>query len=56
MKLSKLHALIDRAIGTKGVFNRIPAWWMNKILSTIADGYIPISQDFSNDFNEDFAI
>ena len=56
MKLSKLHALIDRAIGTKGVFNRIPAWWMNKILSDIVDNMIPISRDFSNDFNEDFSI
>ena len=56
MKLSKLHALIDRAIGTKGVFNRIPAWWMNKILSELADSFIPISQDYSNDFNEDFSI
>ena len=56
MKLSKLHALIDKAIGTKGIFNRIPAWWMNKILSEIADSYIPISQDFNNDFNEDFSI
>lgn len=56
MKLSKLHSLIDKAIGTKGVFNRLPAWWMNKILSELADSFIPISQDFTNDFNEDFSI
>ena len=53
-----LHELIDRAIGKKGVF-RIPSWWMYKILSTIVsemDGMITQQHDFSNDFNDDFAI
>lgn len=56
MKLSKLHELIDKVIGTKGVFKRLPAWWMNKILSEITDNMIPLSREFSDEFNEDFAI
>lgn len=55
MRLSKLHDLIDRAIGKKGVL-KIPAWWMNKILSDITNNMVPISRDFNNDFNEDFTI
>lgn len=53
-----IQELIDRAVGKKGVF-RIPSWWMHKILTSIAsnlDEIVPISHDFSNDFNEDFAI
>lgn len=53
-----LQEIIDKAVGKKGVF-RIPSWWMHKILSTMAeelDNVIPLSHDFSNDFNEDFAI
>ena len=58
MKLSKLHDLIDRAIGKKGVL-KTPAWWMNKILSEIADkteDSIPLQHQFSDEFNEDFSI
>ena len=54
----RLQEMIDRAVGKSGVF-RIPSWWMHKILTTITtdlDGMIPQSHDFSNDFNEDFAI
>ena len=58
MKLTKLQALIDRAIGKKGVL-RTPAWWMNKILSEIADkteDSIPLQHQFSDEFNNDFSI
>ena len=55
MNTDKLQALIDKVVGKKGVF-RAPSWWMNKILSELADSFIPISQDYSNDFNEDFSI
>ena len=58
MTLDKLKALIDRAIGKKGVFNRLPAWWMNKILSEIVDkteDSIPIQHQFSDEFNNDFS-
>lgn len=54
----KLQEIIDRAVGKTGIF-RIPSWWMHKILSTIVgelDGMIPQSQDFNNDYNDDFAI
>lgn len=56
--MATLQELIDRAVGKQGVF-RIPAWWMHKILSTIAEdllGMIPQSHSFNNDFNDDFAI
>jgi hypothetical protein len=56
MTTQELKQYIDKAIGTKGVFNRLPAWWMNKTLSELADSFIPISQDFTNDFNENFSI
>ena len=58
MKLSKLHALIDRAIGKKGIL-RIPAWWMNKILSELlnkTEDSIPLQHQFSDEFNNDFSI
>lgn len=53
-----LSEIIDRAVGKKGIF-RIPSWWMHKILTSIVgslDEMIPLSHDFSNDFNDDFAI
>ena len=58
MKTSKLHALIDRAIGKKGIL-RIPAWWMNKILSELlnkTEDSIPLQHQFSDEFNNDFSI
>lgn len=56
--MATIQELIDRAVGKKGVF-RIPSWWMHKILSSIVgemDGMITMPHDFSNDFNDDFAI
>lgn len=56
--MTTIQELIDRAVGKQGIF-RIPAWWMHKILSRIAEdlnGMIPQEHDFSNDFNDDFAI
>lgn len=53
-----LQELIDRTVGKKGLF-RISAWWMHKILSSIVeelDGVILQGNDFSIDFNNDFAI
>lgn len=58
MKTSKLQALIDRAIGKKGIL-RIPAWWMNKILSELlnkTEDSIPLQHQFSDEFNNDFSI
>lgn len=55
MSTNKLHALIDRAIGKKGIL-RVPSWWMNKILSEITGTMIPIQKEFTNEFNEDFTI
>lgn len=58
MNADKIHALIDRAIGKKGVL-KLPAWWMNKILSEIADkteDCIPLQHQFSDEFNNDFSI
>lgn len=58
MNTDKLQALIDRAIGKKGIL-RVPAWWMNKILSEIADkteDSIPLQHQFSDEFNNDFSI
>ena len=54
MNTDKLQALIDKVVGKKGVF-RAPSWWLHKILSEITDNMIPISQDYSNDFNDDFS-
>lgn len=56
--MTTIQELIDRAVGKQGIF-RIPAWWMHKILSSIAEelnSMISQEQDFSNDFNDDFAI
>lgn len=58
MKTSKLQSLIDRAIGKKGIL-RIPAWWMNKILSELlnkTEDSIPLQHQFSDEFNNDFSI
>ena len=58
MNADKLQALIDRAIGKKGIL-RIPAWWMNKILSELlnkTEDSIPLQHQFSDEFNNDFSI
>lgn len=58
MNTDKLQALIDRAIGKKGIL-RIPAWWMNKILSELlnkTEDSIPLQHQFSDEFNNDFSI
>jgi hypothetical protein len=58
MNTDKLQALIDRAIGKKGVL-KLPAWWMNKILSEITnktEDSIPLQRQFSDEFNNDFSI
>lgn len=58
MAITKIQELIDRVVGKKGVF-RAPSWWMHKILTDIVEeleGTLPLSHDFNNDFNEDFAI
>ena len=55
---TSLQSLIDRVIGKKGVL-RAPSWWMHKILSDMAyelEGMVPMSHDFNDDFNEDFAL
>lgn len=58
MNTDKLQALIDRAIGKKGVL-KLPAWWMNKILSELlnkTEDSIPLQHQFSDEFNNDFSI
>jgi hypothetical protein len=58
MNTDKLQALIDRAIGKKGIL-RIPTWWMNKILSELlnkTEDSIPLQHQFSDEFNNDFSI
>jgi hypothetical protein len=58
MNTDKLQALIDRAIGKKGVL-KLPAWWMNKILSEITnktEDSIPLQHQFPDEFNNDFSI
>lgn len=58
MNTDKLQALIDRAIGKKGIL-RVPAWWMNKILSELlnkTEDSIPLQHQFSDEFNNDFSI
>ena len=58
MDTDKIQALIDKAIGKKGIL-RIPAWWMNKILSELfnkTEDSIPLQHQFSDEFNNDFSI
>lgn len=56
--MASIQELIDRVVGKTGVF-RAPSWWLHKILSDMVsemDGMLPLSHDFNDDFNEDFAL